>query len=158
MIRFATLLICLIGCSQSPAKLRLDGVGISEDTVPLVFALKLTNEGGTTAKVDGVAATFLTHSRYGTTVAMADSPKDLDCSVEFRDVVLISPGETVDVPCVLKWKVDEFPPPMLAIVTATFATGPVVIESKPLSFILQSRPGLLDAACGKKSDPNEGAT
>jgi hypothetical protein len=145
------------GCSSQPARLRVDKVGIAEDAVPLVLALRVTNEGGTTAVVESADVTFLKKAVIAPQEALSGVPQTLDCVPVFKngDRVEIAPGATEELYFALVWQLGDNPPPALALVKASVTINPNQATSPPMSFILQSYPGQLDAAVSREPAPEQ---
>lgn len=151
------LLVLVAGCSAEPARLRVDNVGLSEDVVPLVVALHVTNEGGTTAVVESADVTFLKKAVIAPFDALSGVPQTLDCVPVFMngDRVEIAPGATEELRFALVWELGDNPPPALALVRASITINPNQATSPPMAFILQSYPGQLDAAVNREPAPEQ---
>ena len=163
-VALALISIFALGCAEPTAKsgpqLRYDGIGVDQDKIPLVFAIKLTNEGDTPAVMDRMALKVDRVMPLFDDEAVGDMPKGFDADVTllvgsggtFRQhvpgqTVSVEAGATSDVHGAIKWAVPTTAAPMIAFVSGRliFRNGDATVyESQPYVFMLQSQPGSID--------------
>jgi hypothetical protein len=170
-IAAAAILLFALGCSEpanSGPQLRYTGIGINQETIPLVFALKLANDGDAPAVMDRMALRVNRVMPLYDEDAVGDVPEGFDADVTLLagsggtirqilpgQTVSVAPGETSNVHGAIKWAVPATAAPMIAFVSARliFRNGDALVyESQPFVFMLQSQPGsiaLVEAAVGK---------
>jgi hypothetical protein len=159
----AVLSLCTVGCGQSSESgphLQYIDTGLDQRVCPLVFALKLTNEGDAPVVVDNVRFQITSRTLLYDN-AGDEFPNEFNCELALvdddhpaapfllpSDSISIAPGEVRDVRGVIRWIVPADAPPMLAIICAELIPirdGAEIIRTEPVIMFLQSGPGALDA-------------
>lgn len=161
-VLLATLVMLALGCGPSaptPPKLGYAGFGNDESGPVMPFALMIENTGGP-AEVDEITARITGKNILGD-VKSVGYPRTLEWDVALMDPKsqagqksLLPEGVTVTLPAgkrspvmaVFAWQLPDNPPPLLAIVSATFTlrrNGRAMFTSPDFSFVMQSQPGTL---------------
>jgi hypothetical protein len=72
----------------------------------------------------------------------------------------IAPGKTANLPCEFVWRTGDNPPPMVAVVRASFVVSYLdrgKVKVKPFVLVLQSKEGALEATAAT-TDPERAAS
>jgi hypothetical protein len=149
------LFLLTVGCGGRPSSntVRYVDFAINEQYQPTPF------EGGHSI-IDGVEM-HTTHQAIIGDVKSGNAPDGFDAVVSLvrKDsagnavpltpgrVIEVERGESAEVWAMLAWQLPDDPPPMLALITATFRLklgDRIMLEKPPQSFVLESREGVLD--------------
>ena len=153
------------GCGRppQPARLRFDSFDLGEELVPLPFSIRVANGGDEPGRVDAVEAHVLSTIPIVAPGLTAPNDATMPSRVllfgkeliggisqplaDGKSIPLVG-RQTTDVWCAFDWLLPRRPAPMVMVVSASFALKydkKSVVETEPVTFVLQSRPGILPA-------------
>jgi hypothetical protein len=164
-MRFAPLLILVIGCGQSDAPpLTVTEFEIRDDDVPARLVLTVTNVSRNAISVNAVTLVTTGKSLLYDPDFADRVPSGFDCRVVLLDhgeplaggaSINVAAGESVELVAELQWQLPDDAPPMLSIAQGNFTVdyrGEKWTTAYLAAFVLQSQPGVLDGVADDVGD------